>query len=67
MFTGTIKKRVLAKVNAMIVEKEKEFLAGKKQLADEVLKKLEAVKREHRIKERELEDKCVHDILGKIL
>jgi len=67
MFGNTIKKRVLARVNAMIAEKEKEFLTGKKQLADEAFEKIEAVRTEHEQKERELEDKCVNDILGKII
>lgn len=51
----------------MIAEKEKEYQEGTKRLAEEALVKVEAVKREHEAKKAELGDKCVHDILGKIL
>ena len=67
MFGNSIRKRVLSKVNKLIDDKEKEYRDGCKNLANEALVKVEAVKREHEAKKAELGDKCVQDILGKIL
>lgn len=67
MFGNIIKKRVLSRVNKLIAEKEKEYRDGTKSLAEQALAQIEAVKREHEAKKMELADKCVNDILGKIL
>jgi len=67
MFGKTIRSEVLGKVNKMIDQKEAEYKAGTKKLAEVALKQMEAVKRENDTKMIELREKCVGDILGKIL
>jgi len=67
MFGKTIRSEVLGKVKKMIDQKEAEYKAGTKKLAEQAMVQMEAVRRENEAKKAELREKCVNDILGKIL
>ena len=62
-----IEKRVLGVIREKIAEKQTEFDVGKKEINLDALKSIEEIKEESEASITKLADKCVNDIIGKIL
>lgn len=62
-----IKKRVIAIINQKIAEKEKEFNEGSKEISRLAIEEIDRIRIESEEKKSKLADKCVADIIGKII
>ena len=64
---GKIREKVMEKICEKISEKEVEYEHGRDRINDQTAELISTISEEGIVKKKKLENKCVDDILGKLI